>query len=177
MKKLSIILAVVLSFSLIQVNAQKSNWKDGSNEINIGVKPFHFGPTSLMYKAKVSNKNWVRIGITDLRFREGESGLRLGIEKQRNLAMRTRLIYGLEAGTYFNYDKIDDSIAEYSVDLGIPLGFQFHLTKRILFGLESRPSVGLYESYISEDGGPRETNVGTGISVFNGIKGTIGYRF
>lgn len=177
MKKLSIALAVVFSFSLFQVNAQRANWKAGSNEINIGVRPFHFGPTSLQYKTKLSKKNWMRIGITDLNFFDGETGVRLGIEKQKNLMFRTRLVYGLEAGTYFDYDKVDNSFSTYNVDLGIPVGVQFHLTKRLLFGLESRPAIGVYESTLSEDGITRESNVGTGFDFFNGIKGTLGYRF
>lgn len=177
MKKLSIAFAVLFSFTLFQTNAQRTDWRDGSNEINIGVRAFHFGATSIQYKAKISRKNWMRIGITDLNFRDGETGFRLGLEKQKNLALRSRIIYGLEAGTYFDFDKIDNSVPTYNVDLGIPIGIQFHLTKRLLFGLESRPSIGLYESSLGDDGITRENNVGTGIDLFNGIKGTIGYRF
>ena len=177
MKKVTLALAIVFSFSIFQANAQKSNWKAGTQEINVGVKPFHLGPTSLGYKAKITKKNWLRLGITDLRFLDGETGVRLGIEKQKNLIGRTRMVYGLEAGTYFDYDKIDNAFASYNVDLGIPVGVQFHLSKRILFGLESRPSIGLFESFISEDGIERENNFGAGVNFFNGIKGTLGYRF
>jgi len=177
MKKVTIALAVIFAFTITNINAQQRDWRDGSNEINLGLKPFALGVADIQYKTKISQKNWMRISLTDLNVRDGETGIRLGIEKQKNMALRTRFIYGLEAGTHFNYDRIDNSVASYEVDLGIPIGIQFHLTKRLLFGLEGRPSLGIMESYIPDDGFERETNIGTGIDLFNGIRGSIGYRF
>jgi hypothetical protein len=177
MKKILSVFALLLSIGMISVNAQGNSWKDGSNEINVGVKPFHFGPTSLQYKAKVSKKNWVRMGITDLGFRDGETGFRVGIEKQRNLLLRSRLVYGLEPGINFDYDRIDNTFASYDVDLGIPVGVQIHLSKRLLLGFESRPSIGIYENAIVDDNPDRYSKIGGGIHLFNGIRTTLGYRF
>ncbi len=175
MKKLAALL-LFMGLGLMSIQAQ-DNWKSGSNEINIGVKPFHFGPTSLGYKAKLSKKNWLRVGITDLGFRDGASGMRLGFEKQKNLLVRTRITYGLEPGIYFDYDRIDNDFSSYDVDLGIPVGVQIHLSKRILLGFEARPSIGIYENYIADDSPERVSEFGGGVDFFNGIKTTLGYRF
>jgi len=177
MKKITAIFALLFSIGVFSVQAQSSNWKNGTNEINVGVKPFHFGPTSLQYKAKVSKKNWLRVGVTDLGLLDGESGFRLGIEKQKNLLIRSRIVYGLEPGLYFDYDKIDNNFASYNVDLGIPVGVQIHLSKRILLGFESRPSIGIYENSVVDDNPERISKFGGGLDFFNGIKTTLGYRF
>ena len=177
MKKLTSALVVIISFTVFQMNAQSNNWKSGRNEINVGLRPFALGIKDFQYKTKVGHKNWMRISLTDLGLADGETGIRLGIEKQNNLALRTRIIYGLEAGTYVDYDRIDNTFANYNVDLGIPVGVQFHLTKRILFGIETRPSIGIYESYIDDDTFGRVNNFGTGIKLFGGYRGTLGYRF
>ena len=177
MKKLTIAIFAVLAFAIAQTNAQTRDWTGGSNEINIGLKPFALGASDIQYKGKMGGKTWMRLSVTHLGVRDGEAGLRLGMEKQRNMALRTRLTYGMEAGTYFDYDRIDNSVPLYNVDLGFPVGVQFHLTKRLLFGIEGRPAIGLYESRLAEDGFGREVNIGTGISLFNGFRGSIGYRF
>ncbi|WP_235298393.1 hypothetical protein [Portibacter marinus] len=175
MKK-TIALFLFLAFGFVAIQAQ-DNWKGGSNEINVGVKPFRFGPTSLQYKAKISRKNWIRMGITDLGLRDGESGFRLGLEKQKNLLLRSRLVYGLEPGIHFDYDRIDNNFAAYDVDLGFPVGVQIHLTKKLLLGFESRPHVGIYESYVVDDQPERVSKFGGGVDLFNGIKCRLGYRF
>ncbi|GLR18360.1 hypothetical protein [Portibacter lacus] len=177
MKNITIALALFLSIGAFSSYAQSSNWKDGNNEINIGIKPFHFGPTSIQYKTKLSQKNWLRMSITDLRVLDGASGFRIGIEKQKNLIMRSRITYGLEPGINFDYDRIDNDFSSYDVDLGIPVGVQIHLSKRLLLGFESRPSIGIYESYVENDSPERVTNFGGGLDFFNGIKTTLGYRF
>ncbi len=177
MKNITIALVALFSLTLFNGTAQRTDWRDGSNEINIGVKPFNFGASSLQYKAKMSRKNWMRIGVTDLNFLDGETGVRLGIEKQKNMIGRSRLIYGLEPGVYFDYDRIDNSFSEYNVDLGIPVGVQIHLSKKILLGFEGRPSIGIYESTLADDGITREGNLGTGFDFWNGIRTTLGYRF
>lgn len=177
MKKITAIFALLFCIGVVSVQAQSSNWKNGKNEINVGIKPFHFGPTSLQYKAKLSKRNWLRMGITDLGIRDGESGFRIGIEKQKNLLLRSRITYGLEPGIYFDYDRIDNDFASYNVDLGIPVGVQIHLSKRILIGFESRPSIGIYENAIVDDSPERLSQFGGGFNFFNGIKTTLGYRF
>lgn len=177
MKKILAVFALLLSIGIFSADAQSRSWKNGSNEINVGVKPFHFGPTSLQYKTKLSKRNWLRMSITDLHFRDGETGFRFGIEKQRNLIGRSRLVYGLEPGINFDYDKIDNTLATYDVELGLPVGVQIHLSKRLLVGFESRPSIGIYESSIADDHLGRSSKIGGGVDLFNGIKTTLGYRF
>lgn len=176
MKKITLALTVIMSFTLMTLNAQRDTWRDANNEINIGVKAFHFGPTDLMYKSRMGKSNWVRASITDLGFWDGETGFRLGVEKQKNLALRSRITYGLEPGIYFDYDKFDNTFAETSVDLGIPLGVQIHLSKSIAFGIESRPRFNIYESYI-DDEGFRVESYRNGFKMFNGLRGSIAYRF
>lgn len=175
MRQLTLALAMLLSLTTLGLNAQKSSWKDGKNEINIGIKPFSLKTNGIQYKGKISNKNWVRIGVPQLNLREGTTGLRLGVEKQQNLALRSRITYGLEAGTFIDYDRFDNAMETY-FDLGIPVGVQMHLSKRFLLGIESRPSIGLYESYI-DDEGIRIRDFSPGIDFFTGYRLALGYRF
>ena len=158
--------------------SQLDGWRSGSNEISAGVRIFPLGIKDVQYKKKLTPGNlWLRTSLTDLSIRNGETGFAVGLEKQKNLLIKSRITYGLEAGTFLDYDKFDNTFVNTSVDLGIPVGVQIHLTKRMFFGVEARPSIGIYESQITQDTNELIEDYFTVMSLFNGMRAAIGFRF